>query len=106
MATAVVTQRHLWLSLSSLKECQKAPLLNAPVSTTGLFGEAVETATLAFKKVEEDRMLLSRHLPLARPSRPDTSRKRRGRGRLPSAGPGWQLRRVACLHRRPVPEAN
>ncbi|KAJ8002299.1 hypothetical protein DPEC_G00178440 [Dallia pectoralis] len=70
MATAVVTQRHLWLSLSSLKECQKAP-----VSTTGLFGEAVETATLAFKKVEEDRMLLSRHLPLARPSRPDTSRK-------------------------------
>ncbi|KAJ7986648.1 hypothetical protein DPEC_G00342070 [Dallia pectoralis] len=75
MATAVVTQRHLWLSLSSLKECQKAPLLNAPVSTTGLFGEAVETATLAFKKVEEDRMLLSRHLPLARPSRPDTSRK-------------------------------
>ncbi|KAJ7998899.1 hypothetical protein DPEC_G00209760 [Dallia pectoralis] len=72
MATAVVTQRHLWLSL---KECQKAPLLNAPVSTTGLFGEAVETATLAFKKVEEDRMLLSRHLPLARPSRPDTSRK-------------------------------
>ncbi|KAJ8015948.1 hypothetical protein DPEC_G00002000 [Dallia pectoralis] len=75
MATAVVAQRHLWLSLSSLKECQKAPLLNAPVSTTGLFGEAVETATLAFKKVEEDRMLLSRHLPLARASRPDTSRK-------------------------------
>ncbi|KAJ8012757.1 hypothetical protein DPEC_G00046190 [Dallia pectoralis] len=58
----------------------ESPLLNAPVSTTGLFGEAVETATLAFKKVEEDRMLLSRHLPLARPSRPDTSRKRRGRG--------------------------
>ncbi|KAJ8009685.1 hypothetical protein DPEC_G00094080 [Dallia pectoralis] len=71
MATAVVTQRHLWLSLSSLKECQKAALLNAPVSPTGLFGEAVETATLAFKKVEEDRMLLSRHLPLARVSRPD-----------------------------------
>ncbi|KAJ8007829.1 hypothetical protein DPEC_G00098260 [Dallia pectoralis] len=75
MATAAVTQRHLWLSLSSLKECQKAALLNAPVSTTGLFGEAVETATLTFKKVEADRILLSWHRPLARASRPDASRR-------------------------------
>ncbi|KAJ7993900.1 hypothetical protein DPEC_G00259490 [Dallia pectoralis] len=91
MATAVVTQRHLWLSLSSLKECQKAPLLNAPVSTTGLFGEAVETATLAFKKVEEDRMLLSRHLPLARPSRPDTSRKAARPGASAKRRPGMAV---------------
>ncbi|KAJ8007672.1 hypothetical protein DPEC_G00096590 [Dallia pectoralis] len=80
MATAVVAQRHLWLSLSSLKECQKAALLNAPVLTTGLGGEAVETATLVFKKVEEDRMLLSRHLPLTRASRPDASSKAPKRG--------------------------
>ncbi|KAJ8005470.1 hypothetical protein DPEC_G00146970 [Dallia pectoralis] len=50
MATTVVGQRHLWLSLMALKECQKVVLLNAPVATTGLFSEAVEEVTLAFKK--------------------------------------------------------
>ncbi|KAJ8007675.1 hypothetical protein DPEC_G00096620 [Dallia pectoralis] len=105
MATAVVTQRHLWLSLSSPKECQKAALLNAPVSTTGLFGEAVETATLAFKKVEEDRMLLSRHLPLARATRPDASR----RASKPGASAKRRVRRqkleAAAESAAPAPRA-
>ncbi len=42
MSTMVVQERHLWLSLADMKEVDKARFLNAPVSQTGLFGDAVE----------------------------------------------------------------
>ncbi|KAJ8002310.1 hypothetical protein DPEC_G00178550 [Dallia pectoralis] len=49
----------------ALKQDEKASLLNTPFSETELFGVAVDVVT--FKKVEEDRCLLSQHLLLARP---------------------------------------
>ncbi|KAJ7983514.1 hypothetical protein DPEC_G00377310 [Dallia pectoralis] len=61
-------------SISAKEVPEKPPSSTRPCRPLG-YSERRETATLAFKKVEEDRMLLSRHLPLARPSRPDTSRK-------------------------------
>ncbi len=42
MFTMVVQERHLWLCLADMKEADKARFLNAPVSQTGLFGDAVE----------------------------------------------------------------
>ncbi len=41
MSTMVVQERHLWLCLADMKEADKARFLNAPVSQTGLFGDAV-----------------------------------------------------------------
>src|SRR4029434_7359502 len=41
MGAAVATQRSLWLSLAKLSDREKAPLLDAPVSVQGAFGEAV-----------------------------------------------------------------
>ncbi len=42
MSTMVVRERHLWLCLANMKEANKARFLNAPVSQTGIFGDAVE----------------------------------------------------------------
>ncbi len=43
MFTLVVQERHLWLCLADMKEQEKVQFLNAPVSQTGLFGDAVES---------------------------------------------------------------
>jgi hypothetical protein len=39
MAVLVMTQTHLWLSMTSIKEINKTPLLNAPISEKGLYSE-------------------------------------------------------------------
>ncbi len=43
MSTLVIQERHLWLCLADMKEQEKVQFLNAPVSQTGLFGDAVES---------------------------------------------------------------
>ncbi len=45
MSTKVVQKCHLWLCLADMKEADKARFLNAPMSQTGLFGDAVENFT-------------------------------------------------------------
>ncbi len=45
MGFMVVLQRHLWLNLAALKEADRKVLLNAPVTPSGLFGDAVESIT-------------------------------------------------------------
>ncbi len=42
MANLVVLERHLWLMLAVIKDEDKVPFLDSPVSPTGLFGPAVE----------------------------------------------------------------
>lgn len=54
MAAMVVTERHLWLDLSSLKESDKIFLLNAPISPFGLFGNAVDEV---LERFEQDKRL-------------------------------------------------
>ncbi len=41
MAALVVTERHLWLNRSQIKDKDRAFLLNAPISPSGLFGAIV-----------------------------------------------------------------
>ncbi|XP_058629595.1 uncharacterized protein LOC131539214 [Onychostoma macrolepis] len=40
MAGSVAAERHLWLNLTEIREKEKVFLLDAPISQTGLFGEA------------------------------------------------------------------
>ncbi|KAL0173816.1 hypothetical protein M9458_029784, partial [Cirrhinus mrigala] len=40
MPSLVVLERHLWLTLTEIKDADKVPFLDAPVSPTGLFGPA------------------------------------------------------------------
>ncbi len=42
MFSLVVLERHLWLTLMEMKEADKVPFLNAPVSSNSLFAPAVE----------------------------------------------------------------
>ncbi len=45
MASLVVLERHLWLMLTEIKDADKVPFLDSPVSPTGLFRPAVEGFT-------------------------------------------------------------
>ncbi len=42
MSSLIVLERHLWLTMMEMKEADKVPFLNAPVSLGSLFGPAVE----------------------------------------------------------------
>ncbi len=41
MAGSVATERHLWLNLTEISEKEEVFLLDAPISQSGLFGEAI-----------------------------------------------------------------
>ncbi len=41
MTALVAAERHLWLNLTDIREREKVFLLDAPISQSGLFGEAV-----------------------------------------------------------------
>ncbi len=53
MSTLVVQERHLWLCLTDMKEQEKVQFLNAPVSQTGLFGDAVESCAQQFSAAQK-----------------------------------------------------
>lgn len=46
----VAMDRHPWLNLSDIKECDKTIVLHAPVSATGLFGTAVKKVVEKFRE--------------------------------------------------------
>ncbi len=92
MSTMVVQERHLWLCLADMKEVDKARFLNAPVSQTGLFGDAVENFAQQFstaqKQTEAIRHILPRRAAAAS-TRPPAAvpRSTRRRGRPPATAP-------------------
>ncbi len=49
MAGSVAAEHHLWLNLTEIREKEKVFLLNAPISQTGLFGEAVSSVVEKFR---------------------------------------------------------
>lgn len=66
MGAAVATQRSLWLSLAQLSEREKAPLLDAPVSAEGVFGDAVGTMTAKFEVEQKSREAFMAWMPRSR----------------------------------------
>ncbi len=114
MSMLVVQERHLWLCLADMKEQEKVQFLNAPVSQTGLFGDAVESFAQQFsaaqKQTEAIKHIMHRRKPAAstpaaapqpahrrgrpsaaapapaQPQQPST-RQRRGAGRRQDAQP-------------------
>ena len=63
MGSAVATQRSLWLSLAKLSDREKAPLLDAPVSVQGVFGEAVVTMAARFEEQQKSREVFQAWMP-------------------------------------------
>ncbi len=48
MARSVAAERHLWLNLTEISEKEEVFLLDAPISQSGLFGEAVSSVVEKF----------------------------------------------------------
>ncbi len=92
MSTMVVQERHLWLCLADMKEVDKARFLNAPVSQTGLFGDAVENFAQQFSAAQKQTEAI-RHILPRRAAAAST--------RLPAAVPRSTRRRGFAPCRRP-----
>lgn len=64
MSLATVGSHHVWLGLTALHGKDREELLGALISSDGLFG-SISSATPRFRRLEEEKAQLSRHLPLA-----------------------------------------
>ncbi len=78
MASLVVLERHLWLTLMEIKDADRVSFLDAPISPSGLFGPVVkgfaERFTEAQKASQAMRHFLpKRSSPAAAQSRPRTA---------------------------------
>ncbi|KAK2903444.1 hypothetical protein Q8A67_008157 [Cirrhinus molitorella] len=63
MAALVSTERHLWLNLTGIKDKDRAFLLDAPISPSGLFGEVVSTVATRFREAKRYEEAFVRFLP-------------------------------------------
>ncbi len=53
MAALVATERHLWLTLSQINDKERDFLIKAPISPSGLFGDAVNTVVDSFQEAKK-----------------------------------------------------
>ncbi len=63
MAAMVSTERHLWLNLTGIKDKDRTFLLDAPISPSGLFGDAVNTVATRFREAKCYEEAFVRFLP-------------------------------------------
>ncbi len=104
MSTLVVQERHLWLCLTDMKEQEKVQFLNAPVSQTGLFGDAVESCAQQFsaaqKQTEAIKHIMRRRKPAAASTPAAAPQPARRHGRPPVAAPAPTPRQQPSTVRR------
>ncbi|XP_016344212.1 uncharacterized protein LOC107690393 [Sinocyclocheilus anshuiensis] len=101
LAALIVTERHLWLNLSGLKEKDRSFLPDGPVSPAGLFGAAVETVVRKFREAKVKSVAFEHYIP---------RRRRRPFGEPPeaepAAGPSWrQSQKASVAARAPPPRS-
>ncbi len=75
MGFMIVLQRHLWLNLADLKDADSKVLLNAPVTPSGLFGDAVESIIERFAETQYCTKAMS-HVMLRRAFQQQKTRSR------------------------------
>ncbi len=63
MAGSVAAERHLWLILTEIREKEKVFLLDAPISQSGLFGEAVSSVVDKFCSAKTQSAALKQFMP-------------------------------------------
>ncbi|KAL0173005.1 hypothetical protein M9458_033316, partial [Cirrhinus mrigala] len=68
MAALVAAERHLWLTLSDMKEKDRVFLLNSPLSPSGLFGDAVNTVVERDREARKQAAAFQRFLPRRTPA--------------------------------------
>ncbi len=68
MAGSVAAECHLWLNLTEIREKEKVFLLDAPISQSGLFGEAVSSMVEKFRSTKTQSAAGEQSLPRKEPS--------------------------------------
>ncbi len=63
MAGSVAAERYLWLNLTEIREKEKVFLLDAPISQSGLFGEAVSSVVEKFSFAKTQSAALKQFMP-------------------------------------------
>ncbi len=63
MAGLVTAECHLWLNLTEIREKEKAFLLDAPISSSGLFGDAVNAAVDKFRAAKTQSTAFKQLMP-------------------------------------------
>ncbi len=63
MAASVAAERHLWLNLTEIQEKEKVFLMDAPISQSGLFGEAVSAVVDKFRSAKTQSAALKQFMP-------------------------------------------
>ncbi len=63
MAASVVAERHLWLNLTEIREKEKVFLMDAPISQSGLFGEAVSAVVDKFRSAKTQSAARKQFMP-------------------------------------------
>lgn len=63
MGFLVVLQRHLWVNLADLKDADCKVLLNAPVTPSGLLGDAMESIIECFADAQKCAKAMSHVMP-------------------------------------------
>ncbi len=54
---------HLWLNLTEIREKEKVFFLDAPISQSGLFGEAVRSVVDKFRSAKTQSAALKQFMP-------------------------------------------
>ncbi len=62
-AALVAVERHLWLTLSDIKEKDRVFLLDAPLAPSGLFGDAINSVVDRFQEARKQAAAFQRFLP-------------------------------------------
>ncbi|KAI2664621.1 Transposon Ty3-G Gag-Pol polyprotein [Labeo rohita] len=75
MAALVAAERHLWLTLSDMKEKDRVFLLDALLSPSGLFGDSVNSVVDRYQEARKQAAAFQRFLPLRHPAREAAGRE-------------------------------
>ncbi len=67
MVGSVAAERHLWLDFTEIREKEKVFLLDAPISQSGLFGEAVSSVVEKFRSAKTQSDDLKQFMPRSNP---------------------------------------
>ncbi len=74
MSSMVVLERHLWLTMTELKEADKVPFLDVPVLSNSHFGPAVEGFVECFTEAPKSSQAMRHFLPKCASSSAASSR--------------------------------
>ncbi len=61
--SSLIVERHLWLTMTEMKEADKFPFLDAPVSSGSLFGPVVEGFVERFTEAQKSSQATQHFLP-------------------------------------------